>query len=89
MDLPREDALRWLVKQYAHLRHSHGDAIGDPDLLEPSGRHFPDPFSKDGPSVARLFTRPSPTTWASACASSRTRVRRAAGAARGRAGAPR
>jgi len=57
MDLPREDALRWLVKQYAHLRHSHGDAIGDPDLLEPSGRHFPDPFSKDGPSVARLFTR--------------------------------
>jgi hypothetical protein len=57
MDLPREDALRWLVGQYAHLRQAHGDAIGDPELLLPTGRHFPDPFTNDGPSVARLLAR--------------------------------
>ncbi len=57
MDLPREDALRWLVKQYAHLRHAHGAAIGDPELLLPTGRHFPDPFTNDAPSVGRLLTR--------------------------------
>jgi hypothetical protein len=57
MELPREDALRWLVGQYARLRHAHGEAIGDPELLLPTGRHFPDPFTNDGPSVARLLAR--------------------------------
>ena len=57
MDLPHEDSLRFLVARYAHLRAAHGGALGEPLLLEPSGRHFPDEFTGDMPSVARLLNR--------------------------------
>lgn len=57
MDLPHDDALRWLVTEYARLRHAHGEIIGTPELIEPTGRHFPDAFQPDGQSVARLLTR--------------------------------
>ena len=57
MDLPREDSIRFLVARYAQLRAAHRDAIGEPDLLEPSGRHFPDEFVGDGESVGRLVRR--------------------------------
>ena len=57
MDLPNEDAIRWIVRRYAELRAAHGDVIGAPELIEPSGRHFPDEFKKDAPSVARLLRR--------------------------------
>ena len=56
-DLPPESALRWIVSRYARLRAAHGATIGDPELLEPTGRHFPDPYSGDAPSVGRLFRR--------------------------------
>lgn len=57
MELPPEDSIRWIVRRYAELRDSHGEAIGDPELLEPSGRHFPDEFTRDAESVARLLRR--------------------------------
>lgn len=57
MELPNEDAIRWIVRRYAELRAAHGDVIGAPELIEPSGRHFPDEFKKDAPSVARLLRR--------------------------------
>jgi hypothetical protein len=57
MDLPREEALRWLVAAYAGLRRRHGEVIGDPELLLPTSRHFPDPFRNDPPSVGRLLRR--------------------------------
>ena len=52
-----EDAIRAIVSQYAHLRAAYGEDIGAPELLQPSGEHFPDAFTKDGESVARLLTR--------------------------------
>jgi hypothetical protein len=57
MDLPHDEALRWLVSHYAGLRAGHGEDIGTPELVEPSGRFFPDAFRPDGPSVARLLKR--------------------------------
>jgi hypothetical protein len=57
MELPSEDSIRWVVRRYAELRAAHGDVIGAPELLEPTGRHFPDEFKKDAPSVARLLRR--------------------------------
>src|SRR5580692_834742 len=57
MDLPSEDALRWIVSTYAGFRARHGDAIGDPTLVQPTGEFFPDEFRLDGESVARLLRR--------------------------------
>src|SRR5579859_8074495 len=57
MDLPTPDTLRALVARYAGLRARHGEALGEPELLEPSSRHFPDDFTGDGESVAQLLKR--------------------------------
>jgi hypothetical protein len=57
MELPSEQALRWIVRTYARLRAAHGDAIGDPALVQPTGVFFPDEFRLDGPSVERLLRR--------------------------------
>jgi hypothetical protein len=57
MDLPADDALRWIVRSYARLLAAHGEAIGSPRLVQPNGDFFPDEFRHDGPSVARLFRR--------------------------------
>lgn len=57
MDLPDEDALRWIVSTYAGFRARHGDAIGDPALVQPTAEFFPDEFRLDGESVARLLRR--------------------------------
>lgn len=57
MDLPSEDSLRWIVTRYAGLRAAHGEAFDDPELLEPTGRHFPDEFKGDAASVRALFER--------------------------------
>jgi hypothetical protein len=57
MDLPREDALRWIVRTYAHLRAAHGEALGAPVLVQPTGDFFPDAFTHDAPSVERLLRR--------------------------------
>lgn len=57
MELPTEEALRWIVRTYAALRATHGDAIGAPALLQPTGEFFPDEFRRDAPSVERLLRR--------------------------------
>jgi len=57
MDLPTEDALRWIVRTYARLRAAHGETLGTPALVQPTGEFFPDPFQRDAPSVARLLRR--------------------------------
>ena len=44
MDLPSEDSLRWLVARYASLLAAHGEGIGTPHLVQPTGDDFPDAF---------------------------------------------
>lgn len=57
MDLPNDDALRWIVATCARLRAEHGTAIGVPALLLPTAEFFPDEFRQDAPSVSRLLRR--------------------------------
>ncbi|MGA7123181.1 MAG: hypothetical protein WBY94_23980 [Polyangiaceae bacterium] len=57
MDLPSEDALRWIVRTYARLRARHGEAIAAPALVLPTAAFFPDEFRGDAPGVARLLRR--------------------------------
>ena len=57
MELPHEDDLRWIVARYAHLRAAHGEAIGTPALVEPTGEFFPDAFSPSPEGVATLVRR--------------------------------
>ncbi len=57
MDLPSENALRWIVRAYARLRAAHGEAIGAPALVQPTAEFFPDEFRGDGPGVSRLLNR--------------------------------
>ena len=57
MDFPREESLRWIVSRYAGLQARHGDGIGAPELVQPTGEYFPDAFSPTGDGVARLVAR--------------------------------
>jgi hypothetical protein len=57
MELPTEDDLRWIVSYYAHLRAEHGEAIGTPELVEPTGEYFPDAFAPNPQGVATLIRR--------------------------------
>jgi hypothetical protein len=55
MELPDEDALRWLVATYASLRANHGDGIGTPALVEPTVQFFPEPIQNDAASIAGVL----------------------------------
>jgi hypothetical protein len=57
MELPHEDDLRWIVSRYAHLRAAHGEAIGTPELVEPTAEFFPDAFTPSAEGVATLIRR--------------------------------
>src|SRR5579864_294153 len=57
MDLPDDDALRWIVRSYARFRAAHGEAIGAPALVQPTGDYFPDEFRRDGPGIVRFLRR--------------------------------
>jgi len=57
MELPDSEALAWIVKTFAHLRAAHGQAIGRPALVQPTGEFFPDAFAADGASLDRLLRR--------------------------------
>ena len=57
MDLPPQDDLRWIVSRYAQLRAAHGEAIGTPELVEPTGEFFPDAFTPSPEGVATLLKR--------------------------------
>jgi hypothetical protein len=56
MDL-HPDTFTWLISQAARLRAAHGDTIGTPELIEPTGDFFPDEFHRDQESVERLLAR--------------------------------
>lgn len=57
MELPDDEALRWIVRTYAGLRARHGDGIGEPAIVQPTGEFFPDAFRLDAPSVERFLRR--------------------------------
>jgi len=57
MELPNAESLHWIVTHYADFVAKHGEAIGQPELVQPTGEFFPDEFSYDVQSVARLFER--------------------------------
>jgi hypothetical protein len=57
MALPHDENLRWIVSEYAHLRAAHGEAIGVPSLVEPTGDYFPDAFSPSAEGVATFLKR--------------------------------
>ncbi len=52
-----EENLRWLVSRFAHLLAAHGEAIGRPDLVLPTGDFFPDEFTLDPEGVHRVAKR--------------------------------
>ncbi|HVJ90078.1 MAG TPA: hypothetical protein VM580_09765, partial [Labilithrix sp.] len=52
-----EDKIRGIVAQLSHLRAAHGEAFADPDLVEPTGKFFPDEFTLDPEGVDRLLRR--------------------------------
>jgi hypothetical protein len=57
MELPHDDALRWIVSKYGSIVAAYGEVIGEPELLQPTGEHFPDEFTLDAESVVRLLER--------------------------------
>ena len=57
MELPSEESLRWIVSRYAGLLARHGEGIGTPELVQPTGEYFPDEFTPSGPGVAKLVAR--------------------------------
>jgi len=57
MDLPAEPSLRWIVSRYAGLQARHGEGLGTPELVQPTGDFFPDAWSATPDGVARLVAR--------------------------------
>ena len=57
MDLPDHESLRRIVRSFAHLRAAHGEGIGRPPMVQPTGAFFPDEFRGDAASVARLLKK--------------------------------
>ncbi|CAN5924474.1 hypothetical protein BH11MYX4_BH11MYX4_25690 [soil metagenome] len=52
-----DDALRSIVAHLAHLRAAYGEVLADPDLVEPNGEYFPDPFALEPAAIDRLMRR--------------------------------
>ena len=52
-----DDALRSIVAHLAHLRAEYGEVLADPDLVEPNGEYFPDPFALEPTAIDRLMRR--------------------------------
>jgi len=57
MELPDERTLRELVQRYASVIERFGADIGPRPMVLPNGSFFPDVFTGDLPSVARLLRR--------------------------------
>ncbi len=57
MELPSDDALRFLVSSYARMREAFGELIDEPTLLQPNGEHFPDEFAPTPDGVANVMLR--------------------------------
>ena len=57
MELPDDRTLRELVQRYASVVERFGDDLGKRPMVLPNARFFPDTFTGDLPSVARLLKR--------------------------------
>jgi hypothetical protein len=57
MEFPSPDDLRGLVIEYARFRAAHGEAIGTPELVQPTGEYFPDAFSLTPEGVGATLRR--------------------------------
>jgi hypothetical protein len=57
MELPSDDALRFLVSSYARMRRAYGELFPEPILLQPTGEHFPDEFAHTPEGVANVLAR--------------------------------
>ena len=57
MELPSAEALAWIVRTYAELRAAHGEVVGEPDLVLPTGEFFPDEVTATPEGVATLLAR--------------------------------
>src|SRR5512133_1807557 len=57
MVLPSEQALLYVIRRTASLQNHLGSEIGQRPLVLPNGKFFPDTFTADAPSTARLMRR--------------------------------
>ncbi len=57
MQLPPDDVLVAIIRRYARLRSAVGEETGKRPLVLPTEEFFPDKFSADAPSAARLVAR--------------------------------
>lgn len=57
MELLGEDDIRRLVTRYAQLRVAFGKVLGEPELVQPTGRFFPDTFKLEPAAIAQMFAR--------------------------------
>ncbi len=57
MELPKDDAIKFLVASYAGLLARHGEAFEGVELVTPTAEHFPDEFARDAESVEILLQR--------------------------------
>ncbi len=57
MELPDQRTLRELVQRYGSIIERFGDDIGSRPMVLPTNQFFPDRFTGDLPSVARLLER--------------------------------
>ena len=56
-DRGREEALRFVVSEYAHLLADNAEAFEGVELVLPTNEHFPDAFENDAESVEALLAR--------------------------------
>ncbi len=57
LNIPNDETLRFLVSRYARLRASFGAVLEGAEVIEPSGKHFPDAFALEPEAILRLFKR--------------------------------
>jgi hypothetical protein len=57
MEFPSQDDLRVLVIEYARFRAANGEAIGTPELVQPTGEYFPDEFTLTPEGVGATLRR--------------------------------
>lgn len=53
----QEESFRWLVSNVARLYAAHGEAIGTPLLIEPTGAFFPDSLESSAAGLHALLRR--------------------------------
>jgi hypothetical protein len=57
MELPKDDAIKFLIASYAGLLARHGEAFEGCELVTPTAEHFPDELERDAESIVVLLHR--------------------------------